>query len=243
MEHNCLPTPWAWAQRAFANENFAIIASIFPLRKRSCPKSSRYHLRSLNARNRIKLNDPVNFSLTHLSHRSFTTVASLLVLNTLLLARSLAAQPVTLTVGRNINISKSSENNAEECIAINPKNPLNLFVSETWSLMTKYSKDGGVTWSNSDVSALPASIGDVAAAFDTFGNLFLVRFGTSDRVAIGLSTNGGTSFTLLFQPSGNNTDQPSVTTGPSAVSGQATVWVNYTTSSGSLVFPGILPFA
>src|SRR5204863_2775886 len=53
------------------------------------------------------------------------------------------AQPaVTLTVGPNINISKSSANNAEECIAINPRNLLNLFASETWSLMTRYSLDG-----------------------------------------------------------------------------------------------------
>jgi hypothetical protein len=53
-------------------------------------------------------------------------------------------------------------------------------------------------------------------------------------VAFGLSTNGGASFTLLFQPSGNNNDQPSVTTGPSSVPGQASVWVTYTTSSGIL---------
>src|SRR5204863_8222286 len=41
-----------------------------------------------------------------------------------------------------------------------------------------------------------------------------------------------------FQPSGNNSDQPSVTTGPSSVPGQASVWVNYTTTSGTLVARG-----
>jgi hypothetical protein len=115
-----------------------------------------------------------------LSRRGFANLISLLAVAALLRVSTLTAQPaVTLTVGPSINISKSAENNAEECIAINPKNPLNLFASETWSLMTKYSLDGGMTWSDSDVSALPASIGDVSTAFDAFGNLFLVRFGTS----------------------------------------------------------------
>jgi hypothetical protein len=173
----------------------------------------------------------VHSAWPHNAARPWKTVLPL----SLALGLSFAAPAaVTLSVGPNINISKSSENNAEECIAINPKNPLNLFVSETWSLMTKYSLDGGVTWNDSDVSALPASIGDVSAAFDKFGNLFLVRFGTSDRVAIGLSTNGGAAFTLLFQPTGNNTDQPSVTTGPSSTAAQGTVWVNTALGSGKV---------
>src|SRR5436309_1124354 len=145
---------------------------------------------------------------------------------------------VTLTVGPNVNISKSSGDNAEECIAINPTNPYNLFASETWNLVTKYSTNGGVTWNNSNVSALPSSLGDVAAAWDTFGNLFLVRFGTSQRIAVGLSTNRGATFSLLYQTSGNNNDQPSVTTGPGSVSGQGSVWITYTDSSGRLVAQG-----
>ena len=149
-----------------------------------------------------------------------------------------ASGAVTLTVGPNVNISKSSGNNAEECIAINPTNPNNLFASETWALVTKYSTNGGVAWNNSNVSALPSSIGDVAAAWDNFGNLFLVRFGTSDRVAVGLSTNGGASFSLLFQTSSANTDQPSVATGPSSVAGQGSVWITYTDSSGRLIARG-----
>src|SRR5438034_9149402 len=103
--------------------------------------------------------------ITHLPPRNFPTFARPLALTTLLaLASFLSNAAVTLTVGPNVNISKSSENNAEECIAINPKNPLNLFASETWSLMTKYSTDGGMNWSNSDVSAQPSSHGYDAAA-------------------------------------------------------------------------------
>jgi hypothetical protein len=132
-----------------------------------------------------------------------------------------------------VNISKSSENNAEECIAINPRNPLNLFASDTWALMTRYSLDGGMTWNDSNISALPSSLGDVSAAFDSFGNLYLIRFGTAQRVVVGLSTDGGASFSLQFQTTDSNLDQPSVAVGPSAVTGQASVWINYTIVSSS----------
>jgi hypothetical protein len=156
----------------------------------------------------------------------------------LLMAGFDAFGAVTLSVGPNVNISKSAENNAEECIAINPTNPLNLFASETWSLMTKYSRDGGITWNDSNVSALSASIGDVSAEFDTFGNLFLVRLDNSQRVTVGLSTDGGANFSPQFQTTSVNNDQPSVATGPSSVSGQGSVWITYTSSSDSLVARG-----
>lgn len=145
---------------------------------------------------------------------------------------------ITLTVSTNINITKSSANNAEECIAINPRNPLNLFMSETISLATRYSTDGGLTWQDSNVGALGSSIGDVSAAFDSFGNLFLVRFGASLRVVVGLSTNGGATFLNLYTTSSSNNDQPTVVTGPSTVPAQGSVWVCYTDSSGRLVAQG-----
>jgi len=174
-----------------------------------------------------------------LSPRTFAKSAATIAATTLLTLAFLNARAaVTLTVGPNINISQSVENNAEECIAINPTNPLNLFASETWSLMTRYSLDGGMTWIDSDVSALSASIGDVSGAFDGFGNLFLTRLDDSQHVTVGLSTNGGAAFTPLFQTSNNHNDQPTVTTGPSSVSGQGSVWLTYTTSSSSLVARG-----
>jgi hypothetical protein len=186
-----------------------------------------------------KIDGTMGTLITDLPRQNFANlVRSLAVTALLALAITAVRGGVSLAVGPNVNISKSSGNNAEECIAINPRNPLNLFASETYSLMTKYSMDGGTTWNNSDVSSLPGSIGDVSAAFDTFGNLFLVRLGTSIRVMVGLSTNGGASFSLLFQTSDNNLDQPSVATGPSAVPGQASVWINYTTFSGSQVARG-----
>ena len=138
---------------------------------------------------------------------------------------------VTVTVGPNINITQSLGNNAEECIVINPANPANLFASETYLLATRYSFDGGLTWSNSNLSALPASIGDVSAAFDTFGNLFLIRLDTTplSKVDVCLSTNGGASFSLLYETDAVDADQPTIATGPSAVAGQESVWIIYTT--------------
>src|SRR5439155_3650020 len=138
---------------------------------------------------------------------------------------------VTVTVGPNINITQSLGNNAEECIAINPANPANLFTSETYLLATRYSFDGGIIWSNSNLSALPASIGDVSTAFDTFGNLFLIRLDTTplSKVDVCLSTNGGASFSLLYETDAVDADQPTIATGPSAVAGQESVWIIYTT--------------
>jgi hypothetical protein len=178
--------------------------------------------------------------ITDLSHQRIANpIVSVVTAALLSLACTSVRGAVSLSVGPNVNISSSLGNNAEECIAINPRNPLNLFSSDTWALMTKYSLDGGMTWNNSDISALPASIGDVSAAFDSFGNLYLVRLTKSPyRVSCGLSANGGASFSSLFQTSDNNIDQPSVTTGPSAVTGQASVWINYTTSSGDQVARG-----
>jgi hypothetical protein len=177
--------------------------------------------------------------ITDLPRQSFANLfRSLAVTAFPILAITDLRGQVTLSVGPNVNISKSFENNAEECIAINPRNPLNLFVSDTWALMTRYSLDGGITWNDSDTSALPASDADVSAAFDNFGNLYLVRFGTSLRLVVGLSTNGGKTFSLQYQTPDINLDQPSIMTGPSAVAGQRSVWINYTTSSGNQVARG-----
>jgi hypothetical protein len=147
---------------------------------------------------------------------------------------------VSVTVGPNINASKASGNNVEECIAINPLNPNNLFFSETWALVTKYSTNGGVTWLNSNLSGLPPSIGDVAAAYDDFGNLFLVRFGANESIVVGLSTNGGASFTMRYQTPTTGNDQPSITTGPSSTPGQGSVWITYADSSSRPTSQGAL---
>jgi hypothetical protein len=131
---------------------------------------------------------------------------------------------VTLTVGTNINITKSIANNAEETIAINPLNPNNLFADDTWTTIGRYTTNGGVTWQDSNLSALGQSIGDVSAAWDTFGNLFLIQFNNSGAAVVGLSTNGGASFKLLYTSTAAG-DQPTVVVGPGNAPGKGSVWL------------------
>src|SRR5205809_4204318 len=57
---------------------------------------------------------------------------------------------VTMTVGSNINITQSLGNNAEECIAINPANPANLFASEKYLLVGHDATDERGITSHSD---------------------------------------------------------------------------------------------
>src|SRR5690349_4973194 len=75
---------------------------------------------------------------------------------------------LSVTVGPNINITKMTGNNAETTISINPTNSQNLFEDDTISVVGHYSLDGGSTWQTSNMSGLPASIGDVQTAWDTF---------------------------------------------------------------------------
>src|ERR1041385_4247457 len=113
---------------------------------------------------------------------SFKKLCAILV--ALAWTRLTPAQPAALTVAPNVNISRAAGNNAEETITINPRNPLNLFADDTWSVVGRYSLDGGLTWNSSDVSALGASDGDVSSAFDDFGNLFLVQFSSASALEV-----------------------------------------------------------
>ncbi len=152
-----------------------------------------------------------------------------------------------MTVGPNVNISKLTGNQAESTISINPTNPLNLFESDTVSTATMstpghFSIDGGETWYASDMSALPDSLGDVQTTWDSFGNLFLTQIGVLDgaldtpslSVEVGLSTDGGRSFTLLGNPvPETGYDQPSIAVGPGSTPGSGSVWVSVTVTNSS----------
>src|SRR5215472_5370986 len=162
------------------------------------------------------------------------------ILAALVCALSAPAQPAALTVATNVNISMEAGDNAGQTIAINPQNPLNLFADDTWSVMGRYSLDGGVTWRTSDVSALGPSDGDVSSAFDDFGNLFLVQFSSVStlQVVVGLSTNGGASFGLLYETTTRKNDQPTIVTGPSSTPGQGSVWISYMDKNSKLEVQG-----
>jgi Bacterial Ig-like domain (group 3) len=141
--------------------------------------------------------------------------------------------PTGLSVGTNINISQLSGNQAETTISINPTNVQNLFASETFSGMCRYSTDGGSTWTNSNMSALPSTIGDVQTAWDSYGNLFITRLGASNQaVVVAYSTNGGATFGNVQTVLSSGGDQPSIAVGANSV------WVSVSNSSGDLVAAG-----
>ena len=133
-----------------------------------------------------------------------------------------------LSVGPNVNIIQASGSQAETAIAVNPTNKNNLFATCNGDFY-KFSMDGGVTWQNSNVSALPSSCCDQQLAWDQFGNLFMTSFPVdfnvnppSAQVVIGLSTDGGATFQSLggLSPAGG-IDQPSIAVGA------GTVWFDY----------------
>lgn len=138
---------------------------------------------------------------------------------------------LTLTVGPNVNITRAAGNQSETAIAINPTNTQNLFATSLFDFY-KFSMDGGATWQNSNVSAIPDSCCDQQLAWDEFGNLFMTSFPVdfsvnppSAQTILVLSTDGGASFTSLQSIGGASPagpiDQPSV-----AVGG-GTVWFDY----------------
>lgn len=137
----------------------------------------------------------------------------------------------TVTVGPNINVSKTAVSEQENAVIINPTNPLNLFATSTAGAVVgglgyAFSTDGGTTWQNSDVSSLPASAGDQQMAWDQFGNLFMTQLVTSGgnvSTIVALSTNGGASFSLLLNTNSFG-DQPSIAVGPNSV------WVDFNVS-------------
>lgn len=147
-----------------------------------------------------------------------------------------------LTVGTNINITRLTNNQTETTIAVNPQNPQQLFAAVNGGFnygsghaglpsVFYYSTNGGTIWSASDVSALPVSCCDQSSSWDDFGNLFLIYLAQTGPAVLALSTNGGASFSLVYESTGVP-DQPTVITGPGGAYASGSVWITYSSSSG-----------
>lgn len=145
--------------------------------------------------------------------------------------------PPGLTVGANVDISRFADNEAETTVAVNPTNPRNVVVISNFqtadALMESVSFDGGATWSPRMIANGTDDLGvaccDPNAAFDRYGNLFLVYLDLrAKKVQAAYSTDGGSSLHLLatldHTDNGNplangkkwgaGADQPSLATGP-----------------------------
>jgi hypothetical protein len=154
----------------------------------------------------------------------------------------------TLSVGRNVNISRLAGAQVETAIAIDPTDPRRLFavsnqLSSSPGLFAAYSTDGGKHWQDSDPGdgviadgstgdPLPPACCDPSVAFDQFGNLFLAYLDTNGHpfpdTVVALSTDGGRDFSVLATfPAVYGTDQPHIATGPGRSPGTGSVWVDF----------------
>jgi hypothetical protein len=139
---------------------------------------------------------------------------------------------VSMIAGPDINITQSGSNEAETTIAVNPTNANNLFAIDTNTYQGHYSTDGGQTWNNSNMAGFTNSNGhDAQAIWDSLGNLFVTRMGTATQIEVGISNDGGATFSgvqIISNTNGNNTDQPTLAAGASGVSGTpGAVWVSW----------------
>jgi hypothetical protein len=110
-----------------------------------------------------------------------------------------------------VDVNHEIGNQSEESIAVDPNNPLNLFVASNENdlitgMMGAFSNDGGLTWHPRLVGdgsdGIPVTFSDPWTAWDSFGNLFFSYIaaqapgviGSNLNMAIVVSTNGGRTF-------------------------------------------------
>ena len=133
-----------------------------------------------------------------------------------------------------VNVSATTGNQAESFINVNPLNPNNLVATSNTnanSIFRAYSTDAGATWTRGTVATNVACC-DGQAAWDTFGNLFLVYINNSvNQINVILSTDGGATFSAPVTAGTGSVDQPSIAVG------NGSVWVDWN-SSGSMVARG-----
>jgi hypothetical protein len=153
------------------------------------------------------------------------------------LASPAAAADLPPTVGTNVNVSRATENQLEEAVAVDPGNAQRVFVASNdngaaHGLRVAVSTDGGATFASRVIGTgqdgLPAACCDPNASWDRFGNLFMAIIDTTtNQIVLIVSTDGGASFHQVGQVFSGEADQPTVTTGPGSV------WVTWE-SGGSV---------
>jgi hypothetical protein len=134
-----------------------------------------------------------------------------------------------------VNVSATAGNQAESFVNVNPTNPNNLVATSndpgTNSIFRAYSTDGGTTWTRGTIATGVACC-DGQAAWDTFGNLFLIYINNSvNQINVIVSTDGGATFGAPLTVGTGSVDQPSIAVG------NGSVWVDWN-QSGSMVARG-----
>jgi hypothetical protein len=190
--------------------------------------------------------------------RSFTP--SSLATLTLALLLAVPAAAVALPTPANIDTSAKPGNEAEDAIAVNPTNPLNIVAMATLpdvpsGLFEGVSFDQGKTWTRR-VIGTGGQLGEICCdqqlAWDRYGNLWMVYLlNTSDNVPVAVSTDGGLTFAKVTEivptkPTGSRAPQgaaakrlhPKGTSSadqPSISAGPHSVWVSYTSYPSTVV--------
>ena len=133
-----------------------------------------------------------------------------------------------------VNVSATAGNQSESFVVVNPTNTSNLVAisnTTTNSIFRAYSFNGGATWTRGTIATNVACC-DAQAAWDTFGNLFVVYINASvNQVNVILSTDGGITFSAPVTVGTGSIDQPSIAVG------NGSVWVDWNLS-GSMVARG-----
>ena len=160
------------------------------------------------------------------------------------------------TTPANIDVSRLSNNESEETIAVNPTNPNNIVivtnvVVPAAGMFAAVSVNGGSTWTTRIIGNndnLGAACCDPSLSFDEFGNLFLTYlFNVSNTVPVALSTDGGLSFNIIaniakpasakLQTSDERRGLFRFVDQPTIVAGKGEVWVVFN-GGGPIVAAG-----
>jgi hypothetical protein len=139
----------------------------------------------------------------------------------------------------NFDSSTMPGNEAEDAIAVNPRNASNVVTMATLSdavagLSLNVTFNGGGSWTHRVIGSTTSDpLGDICCdeqlAWDRFGNLWMTYLVNSSLdVLVALSTDGGLSFTKVADIPTNG-DQPSISAGANSV------WVSYTFFPGTQI--------
>jgi hypothetical protein len=134
-----------------------------------------------------------------------------------------------------VNVSATLGNQAESFVNVNPTNTNNIVATSnnpgTASIFRAYSTDAGATWTRGTIATGVACC-DGQAAWDRFGNLFLVYINNNaNQINVILSTDGGVTFSAPVTAGTGSIDQPSIAVG------NGSVWVDWN-QNGSMVARG-----
>ncbi len=164
------------------------------------------------------------------------------------------------------NVSRLNGSQSETTVAVDPMNPKHVFAAANDpenDLFASYSVNGGVNWRSSTTpdgrltpaagaDPLPNFASDPRAAFDNFGNLYLVGLRKGQNfIDVLLSADDGKTFRLIGSfgalgdtgpaetdenPERTVVDQPSIAVGPGDQPGTGSVWITYADYSVKSVY-------